>query len=343
MPVNIEEFYSHGGNILAAKEYFKNVTKPWIDLSTGIAPWPYDSAKISLDSLQKLPEAKKLKKLEEVAAEYFGLENSENIAAIAGSDISIRLLSLIFQSFKPALVTPIFSGHSKSFIGARHIDFDNIYRTPMDLLAIANPNNPDGRFLKAEEMAQLFSEKNCRMILDEAFMDANPNESLAHIFENAIKEKVAILRSFGKFFGLPGLRLGFIIADDKTIKRVKELRGDWPISSFAIDIATKAYCDMNWQAEQIKRLKNSSSKLKNILEEYGFEIIGKTDFFITIKTPNAKNLFEHLGNCGILIRPFAYPTDWLRFGLPKNNDDFARLVEALETFTESGNDGREGN
>ena len=314
------ELYGHGGRLGAAARLFPQAPSPWIDLSTGISPWPYP-AEAGTD-WSRLPEPEAIARLEAAAAACFGAPDPEEVVAVPGSDLALRLLPQLLEEADARYLSPIFSGHKAAWPDARAIGPGTMEQA--ELLILCNPNNPDGRITSRSELDRFTGQ----LIVDEAFADAMPSLSLASDRRGAI-----VLRSFGKFFGLPGLRLGFVIADRPLAMRLRALIGDWPVGSAAIAIATAAYSDSDWQAGQRQRLADASQRLDTLLRGFGLTIAGGTPLFRLARSERASDLFHHLAQAGILTRPFAEDANALRFGLPGEEPQWQRLEQALSTWS----------
>ena len=143
---------------------------------------------------------------------------------------------------------------------------------------------------------------------------------------------VVVLRSFGKFFGLAGVRLGFAIAAPALAARLGALLGPWAVSGPALAVGTKALADTDWIERTRKRLANQANKLDAILTASSLSIIGGTSLFRLVQTPSANSLFRHLGHAGIFVRAFPDNPTWLRFGLPGNAREWQRLQAAMASF-----------
>nr|WP_246604967.1 threonine-phosphate decarboxylase CobD [Aquisediminimonas sediminicola] len=316
-----EALHWHGGQIEAAARTYPDAPLPWLDLSTGISPWPYRVGRIDREAWHRLPSIEGLKALEEAASAFFGLHNPEQIAAVPGSDIAIRLLARLLETDRVSIVSPSYGAYAATWPQARHVSFAAARNA--DLLVCANPNNPDGAIIPAQALQRIHNMR----IVDEAFADAMPTESLIPHRNGAV-----VLRSFGKFFGLAGVRLGFVIADRPLIRSLKTMLGDWPISGAAIAIGTSAYRDTLWQERQKRRLLRASNRLGRMLTTYGLETVGKTANFHLCRHEAAASLFAHLCRHGILVRPFSAEPSWLRFGLPGSTPDWHRLETALNSW-----------
>ena len=313
-----DPFRYHGGDIEAAARLYPAALQPWIDLSTGVAPWAYPTGTIGRHVQQHLPSAESLAALEFAAASAFGGLAQDQIVAVPGSDLAIRLLSRVLVAERVGIIGPTYRGYHATWPDARMTSLQNA--NDFDLMVCANPNNPDGRVIEKHFLQNIDSIR----IVDEAFADAQPADSLLPDRKGAI-----VLRSFGKFFGLAGIRLGFVIADAPVIRALRHLLGDWPVSGPAITIGTRAYCDLAWQEKQRLRLTRAADRLSDLLDSHALEIVGRTRNFVLCKDVAATQLFGHLCEHGILTRPFAEQPLWLRFGLPSTKPHWHRLDAAL--------------
>lgn len=310
-------FSVHGGRLAAASRQFGRPIDEWIDLSTGISPFVYPHDPSAADH-RRLLEPEDLAALEQVAAHAFGVADAETVVALPGTDLAIRLLPHLVQSKHPAILLPIYGGHRAAWPGARPVRSDTIASAgaDCDLLILCNPNNPDGRITPPDVLRTL----PCPLIVDEAFADLHPETSLLPERAGAI-----VLRSFGKFFGLAGIRLGFVVADRPLARRLRDLVGDWPVSSLAIAAGRAAYADLGWQSAQRARLADAAARLDALLARADMEIVGGTSLFRLARHRHAGDLFAWLARAGILVRPFADRPDLLRFGIPGTDDAWQRL------------------
>lgn len=318
-----DPFRFHGGRLAAAAAHFHDAPTPWIDLSTGISPWTYPVPDIEPSVWSRLPEPEILSRLEASAAHAFGVANSAEVVATPGSDIAIRLLGMLFPDQRGALLTPIYSGHKAAWPEAAQIDLKQA--DDYELVVLANPNNPDGRIVSPERLQALPGQ----VIVDEAFADTAPLVSLLPERGGAI-----VLRSFGKFYGLAGIRLGFVIANIAVAQRLRAMLGDWPVSGIAVTAGLAAYQDQQWQDNQRRRLQGAADRLDKLLQGFHLDIIGGTSLFRLTSHDKARELFEILGQSGILVRPFSDIATQLRFGLPASEGEWTRLENALSQWRE---------
>lgn len=334
----------HGGNIVAAAKHFDIPENEWLDLSTGLNPFAWPVPQLQQTVWQKLPG--QTTGLESIACEYY---KSTNALAVAGSQMAIQLLPQLYQQMvssqaaKVVLLSPSYSEHERSwraagfkieFLSAEEIDknIENI-----DILIIVNPNNPTAECFSKEKLLawhqQLLKQRGW-LIIDEAFMDMTPQNSMAAYSE---LENLVVLRSFGKFFGLAGIRLGFVLANNNLLGNLKKFIGPWAVSAPAIEIAKQALMDTDWQQATIVRLNTNVQRLLEMLQASGLSITAYTSLFVWLKTDKAFQIYEHFAKQGILLRYFNVEQATsehygasLRFGLPGAESEWLRLEKILK-------------
>jgi cobalamin biosynthetic protein CobC len=313
---SLAEFCAHGGRLAAAARAFGG--GDWIDLSTGIAPWAYPHGTLDLT---RLPEPGELAAVEAAAGDAFGVADPAQVVAVPGTDLALRLLAIVLAAERPAVVRPGYAGHAAAWGAARGV-------APLtdpgdaDLLVLASPANPDGRVTPPEQLRALAGRMT--VVVDEAYADPAPGLC------GEASDRLIVLRSFGKFYGLPGVRLGFVIAGLRVAGALRQLLGDWPVSLPAITIGTAAYRDAGWRGEQAERIATVGALLDPVLSR--FEPVGAAPLFRLVGAADAHGLFRHLCNHAILTRPFAERGDRLRIGLPADGAALARLTHALSEY-----------
>jgi cobalamin biosynthesis protein CobC len=311
----------HGGGLDAARRHFG--AGDWLDLSTGINPHAYPTADIAID-WHRLPEPEALAALEAAAAAYFGCAPA-NLCAVPGTEVALRLVGQQIGG-RAHHRTATYRTHAEMIAGARPAEITTQTR---GTLVLANPNNPDGFVLTPDHLRSLLDsrEEGEWLLLDEAFADTDPSLSLAG--EIADNRRLAIFRSFGKFFGLAGLRLGFVLGPRAMLAPIRAVLGAWPLSAAAIAVGTRAYQDTAWIGATRTRLLAEAAALDACLAAAGHSPIGACPLFRLIDTPDAQTLFERFARHLILTRPFAEHPRWLRLGLPPGPQALHRLTEAL--------------
>jgi cobalamin biosynthetic protein CobC len=323
----------HGGNINAARSLFPHAPEPWIDLSTGINPVPYPIGAIPPAAWTRLPEADDLAALEAVAHVAYGAPPTAHLVAAPGTQALIQWLPRAFPARRVGVLGFTYQEHEACWRGAGA----NIttVTTLSDLAAfdvgvVVNPNNPDGELYALDtmaEIARILAQRGGRLVVDEAFMDVvGPQRSLVPRLPAA---GAIVLRSFGKAYGLAGLRLGFAVASPEDCTRLRSAVGPWAVSGPAIEIGRRALMDNRWLTEAAARLQSEADRLDRWLQSAGFEIAGGTALFRLACRSDALAWFERLCQAGILTRPYQLKPRWLRFGIPHGPVEWNRLQLAL--------------
>jgi cobalamin biosynthetic protein CobC len=321
-------FHRHGGRLADAKAAFASAPAPWIDLSTGINPCPWSGPRADTAALGRLPDPEETAALEAAAARAFGLADLGRVAAVPGAEAGLRLLPRLTGARRVAIVSPTYGGHAEAWRGAGSAVREVAWGADLsdaEALVIVNPNNPDGRAIPADELKPLAMGDRW-VIVDESFVEVAPALSVAA----AAGGRLVVLRSFGKFYGLAGVRLGFVVADPVVIAQVRAAFGDWPVCADAIAVGRAAYADGDWADRARARLDGDASRLDELLGRAGFKAEGGTSLFRLVSSPRAGQWFTRLAEAGLLARPFAEHRDWLRFGLPGDEAGWARLRAVLE-------------
>lgn len=317
----------HGGRIDAACARFGGTREEWLDLSTGINPcsWPVPDD-LALD-WHALPDPSALARLEGVAAQYFGVDPSL-CCALPGSEIGLRLIAATL-GLPGRYIEPSYRTHAAMFTRAQAVKAS---RTDdlANALVVANPNNPDGRVTPPamlRDWLRLQEAAGGWLIVDEAFVDTMPLVSSAPEVDPA--RRLIVMRSFGKFFGLAGVRLGFAIAPPEVISALRNLLGDWPLSGAALAIGERAYADSAWIDATRTALAARAAQFDRMLSQHGMAPQGASPLFRLVRAENAGALFDRLAGHHILTRPFADRSDWLRFGVPADEAQMQRVARAL--------------
>jgi cobalamin biosynthesis protein CobC len=335
-----EEPSPHGGDLSAARRLFPDAPEPFVDLSTGINPNPYPLSRLPADVFARLPDTGALASLTAIAARTYGAPSADHVVAAPGTQILLPLVAALARRGRAAVLVPSYgefgriaalAGHSVTMVH----DLGAIRAA--QLVILANPNNPDGRLFSRDDMLSLAANLRAHdglFVVDEAFMDVGP--AGASLAAEVSIGNLVVLRSFGKFFGLAGVRLGFAIATPEIATRLAAMLGPWAVSGLALAAGARALADAAWIKKTQNRLVKSAKKLDGILTNAGLDIVGGTNLFRLARADAAGELFHHLGCASILVRRFAEQPAWLRFGLPANEKAWQRLQIALARFKPSG-------
>jgi cobalamin biosynthetic protein CobC len=324
---------AHGGDLAFATLHYGAPERGWLDLSTGINPRPYPAPTFEATALARLPGRETLKQLTDAARSAYGVADGAALIATPGSEIALRLLPFLAPAGRVAVVAPTYDSHAEAWRAAgRDVsEISTVDEFPADvaILVLANPNNPDGRAIGGETLARLAHRLAARgglLVVDEAFADLIPELSLLpHL--GALP--AVVLRSFGKFFGLAGLRLGFVAGPEPLLGRLAGTLGDWPVSNAALIVGAAALADGAWQENSRRQLHEIAAGLRGLLAGHGLRVAGGTDLFVLAEIGDAAALHHELAKRGVWTRAFARRPQWLRFGLPPDRDALDRLDAAL--------------
>lgn len=326
----------HGGDVAAARRLFRGAPQPCIDLSTGINPYPYRLPRFSADLFERLPAPAATAELAVVAARAYGAPSAAHVVPAPGTQILLPLVAGLLRPGRAAVISPAYGELARAAALAGHkvtAVRDLGAAGNARLVLVGNPNNPDGRLFAPADLLRLANDLHRRggiLVVDEAFMDVGPPG--ASLAGRRNRGNIVVLRSFGKFFGLAGIRLGFALAAPPLAARVAATLGPWAVSGPALAAGTTALADAAWIDQTRRRLAASAERLGAALEASGFTALGGTSLFRLVRVRGANKLFRHLGRAGILVRIFPEHPDWVRFGLPANQASWRRLQTALAAF-----------
>ncbi|HKJ70826.1 MAG TPA: threonine-phosphate decarboxylase CobD, partial [Gammaproteobacteria bacterium] len=273
----------------------------WLDLSTGINPVGWPVPPLPPECWQRLPEADD--GLDEAAAAYYG---TDQLLAVAGSQAAIQALPRLRPPSTVAILSPAYAEHRRAWEGAGHavrpVAAEAVAEAvpEVDVLVLVHPNNPTGATFPRERLRQWHGELAARggwLVVDEAFMDATPEASLA---PEAGREGLVVLRSLGKFFGLAGVRVGFVLAWPALRTALEAALGPWAVSHPAREVARRALADRPWQERTRARLAGEGPRLRDLLAGHGLPPAGGTTLFQWVPTHRAEAVHGALAQQGIL-------------------------------------------
>jgi cobalamin biosynthetic protein CobC len=322
----------HGGRLRRAAQQYNVAEADWLDLSTGINPdgWPVPNMPGVI--WQGLPQDDD--ELNAAAQAYYG---TMKLLAVPGSQAAIQALPMLRTPVRVALVAPSYAEHAHAWqrnghqvIGVPDAEISQA-ATTAQVVVIINPNNPTGKLFSVDELLEIHARLAARggwLVVDEAFVDATPEHSLASACP---RPGLIVLRSLGKFFGLAGARVGFVLAEETVLQSLNELLGPWTIAAPSRHVATLALRDTVWQDATRKVLLPASQRLANLLGTHGLPPSGGCALFQWLCCADAASVHEQLTRQGILTRLFDAPHS-LRFGLPRDKAQWARLAEVLKAI-----------
>ncbi len=328
-----ERLLQHGGNLAAARRLYPRAPEPWIDLSTGINARAYPVGALSEASWRRLPEENAALALEDAARRAYGAPESACVVAAPGTQALIGLLPLLAPAKRVGILDFTYSEHELCWAGAgaQVETVDSLDALGgFDHAVIVNPNNPDGRLVPPPALlalAERLAARGGRLIVDEAFVDFLPPE--ASVAPLLPPSGMIVLRSFGKAYGLAGLRLGFALAGAAEAARMRRALGPWPVSGAAIEIGLRALGDALWRDEARARANQDAGRLDEILRAAGFTPAGGTPLFRWIRCADAHGAFRRLAGAGVLVRAFESQPQALRFGVPTGEAIWQELARRL--------------
>lgn len=316
----------HGGNIDLAIARFGD--GDWIDLSTGInrRPWPVGA--LPEQVWRSLPTEAATARLVRTASAYYGCDPVQ-LLPVAGASAAIQLIPRLLPRGHAAVLSPSYNEHAAS-IRANGWQVKECFEpgamVGADLAVVVNPNNPDGREWSPAALRDLASRCG-HLVVDESFADPRPDLSLAQ----APPANAIILRSFGKFWGLAGLRLGFVIAAPGLLEIIAQAAGPWSVNGPALEIGAAAMADLDWAEAETGYHSEACLWLDRLARSAGWNTVGGTHLFRLYDTPDAETVQEKLARAHIWSRRFPYSDTWLRLGVPGNDREWKRLGAALRS------------
>lgn len=335
----------HGGNLRDAVHNFGRPLEQWLDLSTGINPGFYPVPPLPPDAWHRLPEPSTA--LQEAAQAYY---QAPQMLAVAGTQAAIqalpRLRAASHATSRIVVSAPSYAEHAHQWRQAGFSVSESPYALlgkqvdAADVIVICNPNNPTGERIAPAQLLDWAGRLAARggwLIVDEAFADTANDFSIARYSQQA---GVIVLRSVGKFFGLAGIRLGFVAAGKALLRQLAHALGPWAISGPAQQIALSALRDSAWQQQTRDKLQHDGERLRNLLRQHGWHSSG-TDLFQWISHhetgEQSEHLFHFMAQRGIWLRWFApgpQRPHGVRLGLPGGETGWQRLQQACHEWTQ---------
>jgi cobalamin biosynthetic protein CobC len=326
---------AHGSNLQEAITLFGIPRQCWLDLSTGLNPCGYPVPELPADAWHRLPEHPA--ELIAAARRYYG---APSLLAVAGTQAAIQALPRLRGPSRVTVAAPSYAEHAQHWGLHGH----KMWQAPYDeleglidrsdVMVVCNSNNPTGAMIAPDRLlawADALGARGGWLVVDEAFGDVTPDTSVVRWCG---RPGLIVLRSIGKFFGLAGLRLGFVGAQDSVLTALAELLGPWSISGPAQTIGAAALCDAHWQHAARSRLLAAGGRLRELLAEHGVAASGCALFqWWPEATPEA--FHRHMAERGIWVRQFPQAARGIRLALPHGDIAFVRLARALAQWKEA--------
>lgn len=309
----------HGGNLDAAIARFGGSRPEWLDLSTGINPEPYPVPDLPAETWTALPDRAATEALEAAARAFWSVPAGAAVLAAPGASSLIARIPALAPPGRVALAEHSYNEHRAAFVahGWEPVAID----AHAEARVIVHPDNPTGRLWLADDGSDAGLK-----VIDESFCDLALGNS--HVRHRALRPGTLILKSLGKFWGLAGLRLGFVIGDPELVGQLVEMLGPWPVSGPALHIGRLALEDMQWANRTRQRFTVDTARMDAALEGKGARLAGGTSLFRLYEVDDAARWQERLAEGRVWSRTFSWSPTLIRLGLPPR-DRWAQLEAAL--------------
>jgi cobalamin biosynthetic protein CobC len=308
----MSEKRDHGGGLDAAVARYGGTRMDWLDLSTGINPVPSPVGEISANAWTALPDQGAMDRLLATARKFWNVPDGAQIVAANGASAIIAAMPQVFKGHTVIIPSPTYNEHGAAFAANGWVVQPN---GAADVRVLVHPNNPDGRRWSMTDLTG-------PTVIDESFCDIASDASLVAA---ATQLEQIVLKSFGKFWGLAGARLGFAICNDAMAKRLVDLLGPWAVSGPALEVGARAFSDVAWAEATRARLAVDAARLDALV---GWKLVGGTNLFRTYAVPDAAAMQDKLAQGHVWSRIFPYSATWIRLGLP-HPDRWDQLRAAL--------------
>ena len=289
----------HGGGLDAAVAEYGGARSNWLDLSTGINPVPYPVGDVGPEAWTALPDHAAQARLIHAARAFWGVPEAVDIVAAPGASALIAQMPTVFKGSRVKIPAPTYNEHAAAFraCGWQVVSGD------ADLRVLVHPNNPDGR---------LWNAPSPPAVIDESFCDVT--HAASHV--GLVGDGVVVLKSFGKFWGLAGMRLGFAMCTPDMAAKLRDGLGPWAVSGPALEIGARALEDITWARDTRVRLAADMARLNSLMGQTGAKVVGGTDLFGLYDVGDAAAFQDRLARAHIWTRVFPYSDRWVRLGLP---------------------------
>ncbi|SDW66096.1 threonine-phosphate decarboxylase [Litoreibacter albidus] len=304
----------HGGGLDAAAACYGGMRGDWLDLSTGINPVPYPVGEITQNAWTALPDRAAHDRLIHAARAFWHVPEGAEIVPAHGASALIAAMPHVLRAQSVAIPTPTYNEHAAAFRAQGVPVLDGA----ADLRVLVHPNNPDGKLWDAGDLRG-------PAVIDESFCDVCPAQS--HV-DLASRGDTVVMKSFGKFWGLAGLRLGFAITTPDIAAKIRVEIGPWAASGPALEIGARALRDTAWADATRARLTTDAARLDALMAKAGAKVVGGTTLFRLYDVGDAALWQDRLAKGHVWSRIFPYSDRWLRLGLPAPHQ-WAQLEAAL--------------
>ncbi|MEM5474190.1 threonine-phosphate decarboxylase [Hoeflea sp. AS60] len=323
---------AHGGALSDAIAQYGGTAPEWLDLSTGISPFSLPLPEFSADVWRRLPEQAEVKRVCELAMRHYG--GAVMPIAVPGTQSAIQLLPFLTpNASEVAIVSPTYGEYQRSYqrmdIAIDPIEaLDGATVTRASVAVLANPNNPDGRETSRDDIFGFARAQRHRLVIvDEAFADMRQDLTMAGAA--GTEPNLIVMRSFGKFFGLAGLRLGFVFAEPGLAKVLSDRLGPWAVSGPALAIAAHAFSRIDLVGELRKKMEKAHAMTRSALRMAGVSMVGETELFFYCEVGDGAAIRDLLASHKVLVRDFDHSPSRIRIGLAPDELSAVRLRETM--------------
>ena len=202
-----------------------------------------------------------------------------------------------------------------------------------DTVLFTNPHNPTGQLLPRTTLWDwVHRHPDTTLVMDEAFMDYAPEESL--LPEILARPRTVVLRSLTKFYAMPGLRVGYAFADVATAARMTALQEGWPIGQLELLAAEAALLDTDYEQRSLEAFREEGPRFRHALEAFGLKVYPSSAPYFLVELPSGSGsaYADTLAHEGILVRTCSGWTGlgdaYFRLALRPKTDQ-GRLLDAL--------------
>ncbi|MEL6127220.1 MAG: aminotransferase class I/II-fold pyridoxal phosphate-dependent enzyme [Pseudomonadota bacterium] len=317
-PIRLDTPADHGGDLARAIALYGGAREDWLDLSTGINPIPYPLPPIPEALWHALPDADLVAAAEAAARFCWSVPDGMEVVFAGGASAIIAALPALMAPGPVDIAAPTYNEHARAFAhGGWEVRSVRAPAEDAEAYVVVSPNNPDGRIWRD------LADPTRLAVIDESFADVRDGR------RTPFGPRRVVLKSFGKFWGLAGLRLGAAIAEPDIAARLRARLGPWAASGPALHVAAQALGDQDWIQRTRGRIAQDADRLDGLLLPHVQQKVGGAGLFATYRLEDAAEMHHRLAERRIWTRVFPYDPTWIRFGLPGEAPGWDRLGNAL--------------
>lgn len=281
----------------------------------GPAPRVVTALQGPLADAARYPDALATGLVRKIAAEYSIPEDT--ILVGNGSDELIQLLVTAYAAFGGSVVCadPPYQLHEKLpvTLGAEVtkvplVDWGHDLRTmrgvAADIAFLCNPHNPTGALIAVPEVRDFARTSRASLtVVDEAYIEYADAGHAASVIQHAAAGELAVLRTFSKFYGLAGLRVGYLVADPAIIRTLQAIRLPFSVNRVAQEAAELSLGDEEHGSGVRENNALLRTELAELFRRSGYEVLPSQANFVLVLAEEEEHLVERLREAGIRVRP----------------------------------------